>query len=106
MQIPETGLSKAQTTARALNHLSARLKSVMESRMRLVAAPGQDQRRPLTRMRLPAEFVDDEEERGKWLADWPDATPLPTTPSPWTRIRWRRNCAPSAMRWLRGRWRR
>lgn len=67
--IPETGLPETQATARALNHLSARLKSAMESRMRLVAAAGHDLRTPMTRMRLRAEFVEDDEERGKWLAD-------------------------------------
>ena len=67
--IPETGLPETQATARALNHLSARLKSAMESRMRLVAAAGHDLRTPMTRMRLRAEFVEDEDERAKWLAD-------------------------------------
>ena len=67
--IPETGLPETQATARALNHLSARLKSAMESRMRLVAAAGHDLRTPMTRMRLRAEFVEDDEEREKWLAD-------------------------------------
>lgn len=67
--IPETGLPETQATARALNHLSARLKSAMESRMRLVAAAGHDLRTPMTRMRLRAEFVEDETEREKWLAD-------------------------------------
>lgn len=37
--------------------------------MRLVAAAGHDLRTPMTRMRLRAEFVEDEAERGKWLAD-------------------------------------
>ncbi|MFC3168612.1 ATP-binding protein [Paracoccus fontiphilus] len=67
--IPETGLPETQATARALNHLSARLKSAMESRMRLVAAAGHDLRTPMTRMRLRAEFVEDDDEREKWLAD-------------------------------------
>jgi signal transduction histidine kinase len=52
-----------------LNTLSARLKRAMESRMRLVAAAGHDLRTPITRMRLRAEFVADEEDRAKWLAD-------------------------------------
>lgn len=39
----------------------------MESRMRLVAAAGHDLRTPMTRMRLRAEFL--EEERDKWLHD-------------------------------------
>jgi len=41
----------------------------MESRMRLVAAAGHDMRTPITRMRLRAEFVADEDEREKWLND-------------------------------------
>ena len=48
--------------------LSARLKRSM-SRMRLVAAAGHDMRTPITRMRLRAEFVPDEEDREKWLSD-------------------------------------
>ena len=41
----------------------------MESRMRLVAAAGHDLRTPITRMRLRAEFVEDEEDRARWLTD-------------------------------------
>lgn len=67
--IPETGLPETRATARALNLLSARLRGAMESRMRLVAAAGHDLRTPMTRMRLRAEFIEDEEERAKWLAD-------------------------------------
>lgn len=67
--IPETGSGEIRATAQALNRLSARLKSSMESRMRLVAAAGHDLRTPMTRMRLRAEFIGDEAERQKWLAD-------------------------------------
>ncbi|KJS10789.1 MAG: histidine kinase [Hoeflea sp. BRH_c9] len=67
--IPETGSGEVRATAQALNKLSARLKSAMESRMRLVAAAGHDLRTPMTRMRLRAEFVPDDEEREKWFAD-------------------------------------
>lgn len=67
--IPEEGAGEIRATARALNQLSGRLKSAMESRMRLVAAAGHDLRTPMTRMRLRAEFIADEEEREKWLAD-------------------------------------
>jgi signal transduction histidine kinase len=58
-----------RATAKAINTLSSRLKRAMESRMRLVAAAGHDLRTPITRMRLRAEFVEDEEERARWLAD-------------------------------------
>ena len=68
-ELPEKGPAEVRATARALNALSARLKRAMESRMRLVAAAGHDMRTPITRMRLRAEFVPDEDERGKWLND-------------------------------------
>lgn len=68
-EIPETGSGEVRAAARALNRLSARLKSAMESRMRLVAAAGHDLRTPMTRMRLRAEFIADDAEREKWLAD-------------------------------------
>ncbi|WP_108682964.1 ATP-binding protein [Methyloceanibacter sp. wino2] len=68
-ELPEKGPAEVRATARALNSLSARLKRAMESRMRLVAAAGHDMRTPITRMRLRAEFVPDEEDREKWLND-------------------------------------
>jgi signal transduction histidine kinase len=66
---PERGPAEVRATARALNSLSARLKSAVESRMRLVAAAGHDLRTPITRMRLRAEFVEDHEDRALWLRD-------------------------------------
>ena len=66
--LPETGSAEVRATAGALNRLSARLKNAMESRMRLVAAAGHDLRTPMTRMRLRAEFLD-EDERQNWLND-------------------------------------
>jgi signal transduction histidine kinase len=68
-ELPERGPAEVRATAKALNSLSTRLKRAMESRMRLVAAAGHDMRTPITRMRLRAEFVADEEERSKWLND-------------------------------------
>ena len=67
--IPETGSGEVRATAQALNTLSSRLKSAVESRMRLVAAAGHDLRTPMTRMRLRAEFLPQEAEREKWFAD-------------------------------------
>ena len=66
--IRETGPPEAAATAAALNRLSVRLKRAMESRVRLVAAAGHDLRTPMTRMRLRAEFLP-EDDRGKWLED-------------------------------------
>ncbi len=67
--IPEAGPGEVRATARALNRLSSRLKVAIESRMRLVAAAGHDLRTPMTRMRLRAEFITDDEEKAKWLND-------------------------------------
>ena len=67
--LPERGPAEVRATARALNSLSSRLRKAVESRMRLVAAAGHDLRTPITRMRLRAEFVEDEEERAFWLSD-------------------------------------
>ena len=65
---PEVGSREARQTAVALNSLSDRLRSAMESRMRLVAAAGHDLRTPMTRMRLRAEFLPGED-RQAWLDD-------------------------------------
>lgn len=67
--IPEIGPAEIRATASALNRLSEELRQAVESRIRLVAAAGHDLRTPMTRMRLRAEFISDDEERDKWLAD-------------------------------------
>jgi signal transduction histidine kinase len=64
-----TGPAEVRVAAKALNSLSSRLKVAMESRMRLVAAAGHDLRTPITRMRLRAEFVGDDDDRAMWLKD-------------------------------------
>lgn len=68
-ELPVKGPAEVRVAARALNSLSSRLKSAMESRMRLVAAAGHDMRTPITRMRLRAEFVADNDDRAMWLKD-------------------------------------
>jgi signal transduction histidine kinase len=67
-RLPESGPAELKATARALNTMTARLKNAAESRMRLVAAAGHDLRTPMTRMRLRAEFLN-EEDRAMWLND-------------------------------------
>lgn len=67
--LEERGSAEVRATAATINALSTRLKKAVESRMRLVAAAGHDLRTPLTRMRLRAEFVCDDEERALWLRD-------------------------------------
>lgn len=66
--LPETGPPEARAAASALNRLSARLRSAMDSRMRLIAAAGHDLRTPMTRMRLRVEFLA-EDERAEWARD-------------------------------------
>lgn len=68
-EIPETGPMEVRTTANTINRLASRLNAAISSRMRLVAAAGHDLRTPMTRMRLRAEFVGDEDERRAWLKD-------------------------------------
>jgi signal transduction histidine kinase len=67
-RLPETGPAELKVIARALNTMTTKLKNAAESRMRLVAAAGHDLRTPMTRMRLRAEFLD-EEDRPLWLSD-------------------------------------
>lgn len=59
--LPEDGPAEVRAVASAVNRLSARLEAAVESRMRLVAAAGHDLRTPITRLRLRAEFVEDED---------------------------------------------
>lgn len=66
-RLEEKGTTEVRAAAVAINRLSDRLRSSMESRMRIVAAAAHDLRTPLTRMRLRAEFL--EEEREQWLSD-------------------------------------
>ncbi|MEF2550321.1 ATP-binding protein [Aurantimonas sp. A2-1-M11] len=66
--VPEDGPAEVRATAAALNRLTAQVREAVESRMRLVAAAGHDLRTPMTRMRLRAEFLP-EEDREVWLKD-------------------------------------
>ncbi len=66
--VPEIGSAEVRATANAINRLSQRLSDAMNSRIRMVAAAGHDLRTPLTRVRLRAEFLP-EDERALWLKD-------------------------------------
>ncbi|MES2031840.1 MAG: ATP-binding protein [Pseudomonadota bacterium] len=66
--VREEGSTEIKATARVLNMMGASLKKAMDSKMRLVAAAGHDLRTPMTRMRLRAEFLS-EDERAEWLRD-------------------------------------
>jgi signal transduction histidine kinase len=68
-EMAESGPMEVRTTVRTLNKLSSRLNTAIASRMRLIAAAGHDMRTPMTRMRLRAEFVTDNDDRMAWLRD-------------------------------------
>src|SRR5690606_9253291 len=67
--IEEAKLQSDLGATKLLNTLSGKLRTTMETRMRLVAAAGHDLRTPITRMRLRAEFIEDAEERAQWEKD-------------------------------------
>lgn len=67
--LPETGPVEIATAARAFNTMAARIRRFVEDRTFMLTAIGHDLRTPITRLRLRAEYMDDEEQRIKMLAD-------------------------------------
>jgi signal transduction histidine kinase len=67
--LPEEGPLEVQGAARAFNEMQARLTGLVRGRTRMLAAISHDLRTPITRLRLRAEFVEDDEERRKMLTD-------------------------------------
>ena len=67
--LPEGGPSEVATAARAFNVMAGRIRRFVADRTQMLAAIGHDLRTPITRLRLRAEFMDDDEQRRKMLAD-------------------------------------
>ncbi len=67
--LPEDGPSEVATAAAAFNTMAARIRRFVQDRTELLTAIGHDLRTPITRLKLRAEFVEDEEQRNKMLAD-------------------------------------
>jgi signal transduction histidine kinase len=67
--LPENGPLEVATAAAAFNTMAARIRRFVEDRTELLTAIGHDLRTPITRLKLRAEFVEDDEQRGKMLAD-------------------------------------
>ena len=67
--LPEGGPSEVATAARAFNTMAGRIRRFVGDRTQMLAAIGHDLRTPITRLRLRAEFLEDEEQRRRMLAD-------------------------------------
>ena len=67
--LPEDGPPEVATAAAAFNTMAARIRRFVQDRTELLTAIGHDLRTPITRLKLRAEFMEDEEQRGKMLAD-------------------------------------
>ncbi len=67
--LPETGPSELATAAVAFNTMAARIRRFVEDRTFLLTAIGHDLRTPITRLKLRAEYMEDDEQRIKMLAD-------------------------------------
>nr|WP_314070080.1 ATP-binding protein [uncultured Roseococcus sp.] len=67
--LPETGPEEIATAAAAFNTMAANIRRFVADRTQMLAAISHDLRTPITRLRLRAEFLDDDEQRAKMLAD-------------------------------------
>jgi signal transduction histidine kinase len=67
--LPETGPTEVATAAGAFNTMAERIRRFVGDRTQMLAAVGHDLRTPITRLRLRAEFMEDDEQRRKMLAD-------------------------------------
>ena len=65
--LSETGASEVQQAAKAFNSMQSRLRSFIEDRTRLLTAISHDLKTPITRMRLRAEMLDDQEQRDSFI---------------------------------------
>jgi signal transduction histidine kinase len=67
--LPEDGPLEVATAAAAFNTMATRIRRFVQDRTELLTAIGHDLRTPITRLKLRAEFVEDDEQRRKMLAD-------------------------------------
>jgi signal transduction histidine kinase len=70
--LPETGPSEVKQATKAFNEMQGRIQRFVDDRTQMIAAISHDLGTPITRLRLRAEFVEDEEQRKKMLADLDD----------------------------------
>ncbi|GIL41394.1 ATP-binding protein [Roseiterribacter gracilis] len=67
--VPERGPSEVRQAAHAFNQMADRLRRFVRDRTTMLAAISHDLRTPITRAKLRAEFVEDEVQQKKLLAD-------------------------------------
>jgi signal transduction histidine kinase len=67
--LPEDGPTEVATAAAAFNTMASRIRRFVQDRTFLLTAIGHDLRTPITRLRLRAEFVEDEPQRRRMLND-------------------------------------
>ena len=67
--LPEDGPAEVANAAAAFNTMAARIRRFVDDRTFLLTAIGHDLRTPITRLKLRAEWMQDEEQRRKMLAD-------------------------------------
>ena len=67
--IPERGPADVCGAIRAFNVMQTRLQRFIEDRTQMLAAVSHDLRTPITRLRLRAEYIGSQRQRGKFLSD-------------------------------------
>ncbi|MGE5547641.1 MAG: ATP-binding protein [Solirubrobacterales bacterium] len=67
--LSEDGPREVRRAAHAFNVMQARIRRFVDDRTQMLAAISHDLRTPITRLKLRAEFVEDEHERSRMLAD-------------------------------------
>ena len=70
--ISESGPAEVRQAIRAFNEMQERIRRFVEDRTQMLAAISHDLGTPITRLRLRAEFIEDEEQQRKMLADLND----------------------------------
>ena len=63
--LPEDGPTEVATAAAAFNTMAARIRRFVQDRTELLTAIGHDLRTPITRLKLRAEFIEDDEQRAQ-----------------------------------------
>ena len=67
--LPETGKRELKSLAAGVNHMSARIKSMLEGKSGLLLAISHELRSPMTRMRVNLELLEDSETRQQLIDD-------------------------------------